>query len=96
MQVLLLAFVMISRHRSRDGDEKSSEVLTTSNLTKLTVACLPAYLWILAVSLLPHKEERFLYVVYAQVPQPELKPLKQSVPFRSLSAALCALDSWST
>ncbi|KDD71251.1 Alg9-like mannosyltransferase, partial [Helicosporidium sp. ATCC 50920] len=24
----------------------------------------PAYVWLLAVSLLPHKEERFLYVVY--------------------------------
>jgi len=30
-------------------------------------ACSPQWLWILAITLLPHKEERFLYVVYPQI-----------------------------
>lgn len=32
--------------------------------TRLVVALAPAYVWLAAISALPHKEERFLYVVY--------------------------------
>ena len=33
----------------------------------LAVALSPAYVWFAAISALPHKEERFLYVVYPLV-----------------------------
>ena len=34
---------------------------------RLLVAVAPVYLWLLAITSLPHKEERFLYVVYPLV-----------------------------
>lgn len=37
---------------------------------RLLVALSPAALWLIALSLLPHKEERFLYVVYPLVGPP--------------------------
>jgi alpha-1,2-mannosyltransferase len=34
---------------------------------RLAVATMPLYVWTAALSSLPHKEERFLYVTYPQV-----------------------------
>ena len=34
---------------------------------RLLMAVAPLYVWLAAISALPHKEERFLYVVYPQV-----------------------------
>lgn len=34
---------------------------------RLALATMPLFLWMAALSMLPHKEERFLYVVYPQV-----------------------------
>lgn len=34
---------------------------------QLALALSPAYIWFAAISALPHKEERFLYVVYPLV-----------------------------
>ncbi len=40
---------------------------------RVLVAAAPVYLWLGAVSMLPHKEERFLYVVYPLV-RPAMSP----------------------
>ena len=34
---------------------------------RLVLAIVPLYVWLAAISMLPHKEERFLYVAYPQV-----------------------------
>lgn len=34
---------------------------------RLLIAVLPVWVWGLAISLLPHKEERFLYPIYPLV-----------------------------
>lgn len=42
--------------------------LTSTRITRRTLwAMSPLYLWLAAITALPHKEERFLYVVYPQV-----------------------------
>ena len=38
-----------------------------ANSGNFFVACSPQWLWIAAITILPHKEERFLYVVYPQI-----------------------------
>lgn len=41
---------------------------TSARITTSTAwAVSPLYVWLAAISALPHKEERFLYVVYPQV-----------------------------
>lgn len=42
------------------GDKR----LSTGSMAKMTLVVSPAFLWLGAISWLPHKEERFLYVVY--------------------------------
>eukprot|EP00210_Caulerpa_lentillifera_P001985 g1903.t1 len=36
-------------------------------MIKLWTACVPVFIWISAISYLPHKEERFLYIVYPHI-----------------------------
>lgn len=43
------------------GDKRLSH---SCSIGKMTLVVSPAFLWLVAISLLPHKEERFLYVVY--------------------------------
>lgn len=54
--------------------------------TGLCVAIAPAYVWLAAISALPHKEERFLYVVYPVLALAAAAALA-TVPW--LVAALC-------
>ena len=57
--------------RKKKGEEDivgSAHVNVSSmGILRLSMSCLPVYVWSIALTVLPHKEERFLYVVYPQV-----------------------------
>jgi Alg9-like mannosyltransferase family len=58
--------------------------VTSARITTRTAwAVAPLYVWIAAISALPHKEERFLYVVYPQV--------QSLMAFNIFVDALCVL-----
>lgn len=60
---------------------------------RLLLALSPAYLWLAALSLLPHKEERFLYVVYPLVRCATSCPFQhKSACYRVSCKALAALS----
>lgn len=46
---------------------RKSPIKSSRTMIKLCTSCAPGFVWILAISCLPHKEERFLYVVYPHV-----------------------------
>ena len=55
---LLAPFLFIARMCFRKFRDKASVLL---------IACSPQWVWLGAITLLPHKEERFMYVVYPQI-----------------------------
>ena len=55
---LLAPFLFIARTCFRKFRDKASVLL---------IACSPQWVWLGAITLLPHKEERFMYVVYPQI-----------------------------
>lgn len=58
--------------------------ITSARVTTSTAwAVSPLYVWLAAISALPHKEERFLYVVYPQV-QPPTAVSMRLVPYSQL------------
>ena len=46
---------------------QAMRVVSTPIHGRLVLATVPLYVWLAAISMLPHKEERFLYVAYPQV-----------------------------
>lgn len=46
---------------------QAARILTTPCNARLLLVLLPLYVWLMAITALPHKEERFLYVVYPLV-----------------------------
>jgi alpha-1,2-mannosyltransferase len=63
---IIEAFNTKLKGRRRKGAISVDPVFNTDRAL-LVYATSPAYIWLLAISLLPHKEERFLYVVYPLV-----------------------------
>lgn len=66
LPVVILGHWLWPHLRLMDGKEGSDENKCRW-LPSLLLACSPLYLWFFAISMLPHKEERFLYVVYPQI-----------------------------
>ena len=61
---------------------------------RVLVATAPVYLWLAALSMLPHKEERFLYVVYPLVKTHTRRPLARCCrPSAGLHTPCAAADS---
>ncbi|GMH39181.1 hypothetical protein BSKO_07079 [Bryopsis sp. KO-2023] len=50
-----------------DGGSRKETRASDAMFVRVGVVCLSFFVWMLAISLLPHKEERFMYVVFPQI-----------------------------
>ena len=72
-----------------------ARLLSAPATGRLAVAVLPLFVWLPAISALPHKEERFLYVTYPQVRLLGLNELAKPVEMPCLCCYPRSLDNCS-
>ena len=59
--------VLCGSHITESGEKLEGLTVCAEIKWRLLIAVSPAWAWLLAITVLPHKEERFLYVVYPLV-----------------------------